>query len=221
MQDLDAYVANARRWEQDLLLSAQRSKRLAWSVAAVSSVLTLASVLAVAALAPMKSVEPFVIRVDNMTGIVEAVSALTNGQERYDEAVTKFFLAQYVRAREGYSHIEAPHAFRTVSLLSGASEQQRFADAYRGSNPDSPQVTFGRAGLAEIRVKAISLIGPNLASVRFLRETRRGDETKVSHWIATITFAYAARATISTADRLINPLGFQANEYRADPEVLP
>jgi type IV secretion system protein VirB8 len=220
-KDLETYLANARRWEQDLLLSAQASKRLAWAVAAVSCGLTALSVVAVAALAPLKSVEPFVIRVDNATGIVEAVSALSNGEERYDEAVTKYFLGQYVRAREGYSHTEAPHAFRTVSLFSSGPEQQRFADLYRGSNPESPQVALGRVGLAEIRVKTIALLGPNLASVRFLRETRRGDETKISHWIATVTFAYAPKAVISTADRLVNPLGFQVSEYRADPEVLP
>lgn len=221
MQDLDAYLANARRWEQDLLLSAQRSKRLAWTVAAVSSGLTMVSVAAVAALAPLKSVEPFVIRVDNATGIVEAMSALTDGEARYDEAVTRYFLARYVRAREGYSFTEAPHAFRTVSLLSSGAEQQRFADLYRGSNPESPQVALGRSGLAEVRVKTIALLGPNLASVRYLRETRRGDETKTTHWIATVTFAYAPKAVISTADRLTNPLGFLVSEYRADPEVIP
>ncbi len=32
--ELHAYFNNARRWEQDLLLSAQRSKRIAWFVAA-------------------------------------------------------------------------------------------------------------------------------------------------------------------------------------------
>ena len=34
--DLKAYFDRARLWEQDLLSSAQRSKRLAWTVAAVS-----------------------------------------------------------------------------------------------------------------------------------------------------------------------------------------
>jgi type IV secretion system protein VirB8 len=221
LKDFEAYAANARRWEQDHILAAARSRRLAWSVAAVSAALTFAAVGAVAALAPLKTVEPFVVRVDNTTGIVDVVSGLANGREIYDEAVTKYFLAQYVRGREGYSAVEAPHLFRAVSLLSTPGEQQRFAHHYRGSNPDSPQVAYGRGTVAEVRVKAISLLGPNLASVRYLRDVRRGDELKTTHWIATLAFAYAPAAVISTGDRLVNPLGFQVSEYRADPEVQP
>lgn len=218
--DLKDYFDNARRWEQDLLLTAQRSKRLAWFVATAACVLATAAVGAVAALAPLKTVEPFVIRVDNATGIVETVSALGSSPRTYDEAVTKYFLGRYVRAREGFSQAEAANNFQTVALLSSQAEQARFAALYRGSNPESPQVLHGRFGVAEIRIKAISLLADNLASVRFLKESRKGDETKVTHWIATLTFAYV-NAPVSSTDRLINPLGFLVSEYRADPEVAP
>ena len=218
--DLKAYFDNARRWEQDLLLSANRSKRVAWFVAASACALGVASVGAVAALAPLKTVEPFVIRVDNATGIVETVSALKSTPSRYDEAVTKFFLGRYVRAREGYSYPEAETNFRTISLLSGQPEQARFGAWYRGANPESPQVVNGRFGIATVRIKAISLLADNVASVRFLKESRKGEETRVTHWVATLTFSYV-NAPMSSADRLINPLGFLVSDYRADPEVVP
>ena len=92
---------------------------------------------------------------------------------------------------------------------------------YRGSNPESPQVAYGRTGVAEVRIKTISLLGPNLASVRFLRETRKGDETRTSHWIATLTFEVRPDAKVSTSDRLVNPIGFLVSGYHADPEVVP
>jgi type IV secretion system protein VirB8 len=218
--DLKAYFDNARRWEQDLLLSANRSKRVAWFVAASACALGVALVGAVAALAPLKTVEPFVIRVDNATGIVETVSALKSTPSRYDEAVTKFFLGRYVRAREGYSYPEAETNFRTISLLSAQPEQARFAAWYRGSNPEGPQVVNGRFGIATVRIKAISLLADNVASVRFLKESRKGEETRVTHWVATLTFSYV-NAPMSSADRLINPLGFLVSDYRADPEVVP
>lgn len=219
--DLKAYFDRARRWEQDRLIAAERSKRLAWTVAGVACCLTLASVGAVAALAPLKSVEPYVIRVDNATGIVDVVASLSASPGDYPEAVTRYFLAKYVRAREAFAQAEAEASFRTASLLSTTGEQQRFAAYFRGSNPESPQVLYGRASVAEIRVKTISLLGPGLASVRFMREVRRGDELKVSHWIATVTFAIQPDAAIATSDRLVNPIGFLVSEYRADPEVVP
>ncbi|MDO8360592.1 MAG: VirB8/TrbF family protein, partial [Devosia sp.] len=171
--DLKTYFENARRWEQDLLLSAHRSRRIAWVIAAGSCALAVVSVGAIAALAPLKTVEPFVIRVDNATGIVETVSALNSTPARYDEAVTKYFLGRYVRAREGYSYPEAETNFRTISLLSGQGEQARFAAWYRGSNPESPQVVQGRFGIATVRIKAISLLADNVASVRFMKESRK------------------------------------------------
>jgi type IV secretion system protein VirB8 len=219
--DLKAYFDRARLWEQDQLLAAHRSKRLAWTVAAGACGLAAAAVAAVAALAPLKSVEPFVVRVDNATGIVDVVARLSDAPADYPEAVTKYFLAKYVRARESYSRAEAEANFRTASLLSTPGEQGRFAAHYRGSNPQSPQVLHGSQGVAEIRIKTISLLGPNLASVRYLREARRGDALDTSHWIATVTFGIELGAAISTTDRLINPIGFLVSEYRADPEVVP
>lgn len=216
---LKDYFDKARRFDQDRMVSAERSKRLAWFVAAIASVLACISIAAVAALTPLKTVEPFVIRVDNSTGIVDVVSALSSNAGSYDEEVTKYFAARYVRAREGYVWSEAEENFRTASLMSNAAEQQRFAAAYRGSNPESPQNIYGRSSTSRIAIKSISLINANVVSVRYTRTITRGDDVRTTHWVATITYSYA-NAPISSSDRLVNPLGFVVSEYRADPEAL-
>lgn len=216
---LKEYFDKARRFDQDRMVSAERSKRLAWFVAIVASVLACVSVAAVAALTPLKTVEPFVIRVDNSTGIVDVVSAMASSAGNYDEEVTKYFAARYVRAREGYVWSEAEENFRTASLMSNAAEQQRFAAAYRGGNPDSPQNVHGRSATSRIGIKSISLINSNVVSVRYTRTITRGEDVRTTHWVATITYSYT-NAPISSSDRLVNPLGFVVSEYRADPEAL-
>jgi type IV secretion system protein VirB8 len=216
---LKDYFDKARRFDQDRMVSAERSRRLAWFVAAVASILACVSIAAVAALTPLKTVEPFVIRVDNSTGIVDVVSALSSAAGSYDEEVTKYFAARYVRAREGYVWSEAEENFRTASLMSNAAEQQRFAAWYRGSNPESPQNVYGRSSTARIAIKSISLINANVVSVRYTRTITRGDDVRTTHWVATITYSYA-NAPISSSDRLVNPLGFVVSEYRADPEAF-
>jgi len=216
---LKDYFDKARRFDQDRMVLAERSRRLAWFVAAVASILACVSIAAVAALTPLKTVEPFVIRVDNSTGIVDVVSALSSAAGSYDEEVTKYFAARYVRAREGYVWSEAEENFRTASLMSNAAEQQRFAAWYRGSNPESPQNVYGRSSTARIAIKSISLINANVVSVRYTRTITRGDDVRTTHWVATITYSYA-NAPISSSDRLVNPLGFVVSEYRADPEAF-
>ena len=214
---LKEYFATARTFDQEKAIAAEKSRRLAWIIAGAGCVMTLASVFAVAALAPLKTVEPFVVRVDNASGVVDVVNPL-RGSLTYHEAVTKYWAALYVRAREGYIQGEAEYAFRTVTLMSADQEQARFAGAYSGKNPDSPQVVYGRSATAKINIKSIAMLAPKLASVRFARKVTRGEEARTTNWVATIAFEYVA-APMSEGDRMVNPLGFQVQEYRVDPEA--
>ncbi|NKL20231.1 virB8 family protein [Rhizobium leguminosarum] len=217
--NLKGYFDKARRFDQDRLIQVERSARIAWFIAIAASVLAATSIFAIAGLTPLKTVEPFVVRVDNSTGIVDVVSALTSTAGTYDEAVTKYFAAKYVRSREAYVWSEAEENFRTVALLSTQPEQTRFATVYRGSNPDSPQNIYGRGATSRINIVSISLINANVASVRYIRTITRGEDVRTTHWVATLTFSYV-NAPMSSTDRLINPLGFAVSEYRADPEAI-
>ncbi|MFG1240262.1 virB8 family protein [Xanthobacter autotrophicus DSM 597] len=218
-ESLKSYFEKARRFDQDRMIRAERSTRVAWFVAICAGILAAAAVFAVAGLTPLKTVQPFVVRVDNSTGIVDVVSALTATAGTYDEAVTKYFAARYVRAREAYVWSEAEENFRTVALLSTQAEQQRFAALYRGSNPESPQNIYVRSATARINIVSISLINPHVVSVRYIRTVTRGEDVRTTHWVATLTFAYV-NAPMSATDRLVNPLGFVVSEYRADPEAI-
>ena len=218
--DLKAYFAEARSWDQDRLAAAQRSKRLAWTVAAAACALSVVSVGAVAALSPLKSVQPFVVRVDRSTGAVDVVNGLKGGDRlTYEEAVTKYWLGLYVRAREGWLAPAAEANFRQVSIMSSTPEQNHWADAYRTTNPASPQVVYGTGGEAQVDIRAVSFVSPSVANVRFHRTVQLGAQTVESDWISTVAFTYA-KAPMSEADRLRNPLGFQVTSYRADPEVV-
>lgn len=218
--DLKPYFDEAKSWDADRLRAAERSRRLAWALAGVAGLVAATAVGAVAALTPLKTVEPFVVRVDRATGAVEVMTALTSEKPlRYDEAVTKHFLAQYVRARESWLPPAAEANFRQVSIMSTPAEQQRWADAFRATNEASPQVVYGPAGEAQIEIRAISFVSEGVAHIRFHRTVRIGQQINESDWIATAAFAYT-KAPMAEGDRLRNPLGFQVTTYRTDPEVV-
>lgn len=219
--DLDLYFAEARSWNEDQKRSLERSRRLAWALACAAGLLCGLSVTALAALAPLKSVEPFVVRVDRATGAVDVMTALKDAKPlTYEEAVTKHFLAQYVRAREGWFAPTAQADFAQAAIMSSPAEQRRLAAAMDSANPASPQVLLGAQASAQVEIRAISFITDRVAAVRFRRQVRRGGAVMESDWIATVAFAYA-RAPMAEADRLRNPLGFQVTSYRADPEAAP
>jgi type IV secretion system protein VirB8 len=218
--DLKTYFAEAKSWNADRVRGAERSRRFAWIVAGCAGLMATTALGALAALSPLKTVEPFVVRVDRATGAVDVMTALKSEKPlSYDEAVTKHFLAQYVRARESWLAPAAEANFRQVSIMSTPAEQQRWADAFRPANPQSPQITYGPAGEAQITIRAISFVADGVANVRYHRQIRQSQQITESDWIATVAFTYT-KAPMAEGDRLRNPLGFQVTSYRADPEVV-
>jgi type IV secretion system protein VirB8 len=215
-KDLEAYFERSRTYDGERVRAAARLQKVAWIIAGVSSVAAIASLAAVIGMLPLRTVEVHVFRVDTATGVVDLVSPL-KGTQTYDEAITKYWSAHYVRMREGFMLDEAPHAFRTVTLMSGEREQQRFAEFYGPRNPQSPQILY-RDGRAIVTIKSITFPTRTLALVRFARTVTRGGQKSESHGVATLGFEYVA-APMAESDRSINPLGFIVNEYRLDPEV--
>lgn len=218
--ELKQYFKEARSFDYDLRVRSDRSCRLAWIFAGISSVLAIAACSAVAMLVPLKTVEPFVIRVDSATGVPEVMTALSDGKEHYEEAVSKYFLARYVRAREGYSFAMREAIFREVQLLSSRQEQVEFGTYYNASNSGSPQFIHGKHGTADIAIRSIAFIGDNLAQVRFSKMVTERDQRIRTLWVSTVHFKFRSDAIISDKDRLINPLGFVVTGYRSDPEVV-
>lgn len=217
---LRTYLQEARRWDQDRLAAALAGRRRALWAAGAMAALAGTACLALAALAPLKTVEPFVVRIDRSTGEVGVLSALADPPLRYEEAVSRYFVAEYVRTREGWLPGAAEQAYRRVALMSAPDVQRRFAQAYRGDNPDSPQNRLGRDAVAEVRIRALSFLSPEVAQVRFTRVVRTPIQTREAGYIATVGFTYV-QTPMRQADRLINPLGFQVVDYRLDPEIAP
>ncbi len=217
---LAAYLNETRTWETDKVIQADKSRRMAWRIATLSLILAALSVAAVVMLTPLKRVDPFVIRVDNSTGIVDVVNTLSNARTNYDEAVNKYFIQKYVRAREGYNKEFAEQSYAEVGLLSSPPEQQRYHDFFSPRNPQSPLNLYRDQVKVRISIKSVSFINKDVALVRYIREMDRSpDRPQLSHWAATVTFRYIG-APMSEADRAINPLGFQVVDYRSDPESL-
>ena len=61
----------------------------------------------------------------------------------------------------------------------------------------------------------------DLAQVRYVKAEREGSaDERLTHWIATIQYAYASPSQ-DPAVRRWNPLGFKVMELTAEPEVSP
>jgi type IV secretion system protein VirB8 len=217
--DLKAYFAEAASWDHDRLIAANRSKRLAWLVAGVASGLAITGVAAIAMLTPLKTVAPYVITVDKMTG----ASAITSPMSRdipatYNEAVTKYFLGDYVRNREGWIPQARQEFFEGVLAMSSRDEQARWTAFYSKGNPKSPQSVFTDLDTVFVAIKSVTFISNNVAQVRFTKTLQHGTSATDTPAIATVTYDTTDTPT-TEQQRFKNPLGLEVQTYRADLEV--
>ncbi|MDD3293118.1 MAG: VirB8/TrbF family protein [Geobacteraceae bacterium] len=228
------YFKEAREWEEDTTYRTRKSERRAWHVAITAVVIAVLEGVAIACMAPLKTVEPFVIRVDNNTGLVDVVSVLaeTDGKVKTEatEAMDKYWLGQYILHRERYNWDTRDYDRSIVGILSASSIQQEYAtftDPKR--NPSAPVTVYGKNAEVSTNIKSISIINSGetvnkekrlTALVRYTKTVKRpGEVDNTTQWGATITFVYRNSA-MKVEDRLKNPLGFQVVGYRNDQESL-
>jgi len=230
--EIEQYLATARGWDRDRAEAERRAARRAWWVAGLATVVALTAVGAVAALVPLKTVEPFVIRVDSTSGVVDVVPAL-KGAVTESEAVTRYLVTQYVLLRERYVPALAEADYETVGAFHGPQMNQAWAAYWNRTNPDSPLNVHADGGTVRVQVNAVSFLTPasgrrDLVQVRFARVSGESSATAGAgtgpaaaeqHYVATLQYAYGEP---SRDDRLraANPLGFKVLEYRREPEIV-
>ena len=129
------------------------------------------------ALSPLKTVVPYVVTVDRSTGATEVTQELRGDKTiTYDEAIRKYFLADYVRAREGWIPQAREEFFRKVLALSTREEQTRWTAFYKKDNPDSPQNQFTASDAVFVAIRSVAFISPNVAQVRFIKRLQRDQD---------------------------------------------
>ena len=208
-------------WAADVHGSLRASRRLAWIVAAAAGTVAVLEALALALLAPLKTVVPYTITVDRQSGYVEAVRGLEpGGVLTQDAAVTQSFLVQYVIARETFDATDLRENYQKVLLWSSGPAEAAYQRDMQRSNPSSPLNIYPASAIVAVTVKSVSLLTPTTALVRFDTTRREAGATtgQQQGWSAVMSFRYTG-APMSNEDRFLNPLGFEVTSYRRDADT--
>ena len=223
-EETKSYAAEASRWDLDRSRLLRQSTRFAWWVAAGATALAALSAASVAMLAPLKRVEPFVIRVDSSTGIVDVVPGYA-GSADLPETVTRHLVTQYVIQRERYVAAIAETDYQQVGAFHSAAMNQQWAALWNRMNPDSPLNRFADGAHLRVQVKAVTFLkqghgAADVLQVRYLTGLQRsvGAAEDIEHFVATLQVAFGPPSA-DVRLRALNPLGFKVLEYRREPEV--
>ena len=99
-EPISELIRESQTFEQDIITNLKKSKKIAWLVTGIFVIYSLSLTITFAFLLPLKEVQPYVIRVDNNTGYTDIIPSLTDDTFTPDEALDRFWVANYVEARE-------------------------------------------------------------------------------------------------------------------------
>ncbi len=198
-----------------------KSERRAWFVASGAVAIAICLGIALASVFPLKKTEPFLVRVDNATGVTDIVSLMKEQVVDYNDIQDKYWIGNFIRAREGYNWYTLQKDYDLVALLASRPVAIEYAKLFQGAA--ALDETWKNKYKAEVKILTISPNGNGAASIRFIKNTtivETGQEhQKPSYWIATINYQYRATDKIKESERLVNPFGFTVISYRVDPEM--
>ena len=223
-QSLDAYFREATSWDDDRVAAAHRSARVAWRVAGAGWVCAVTGGASLLLLMPLKRVEPFVIRVDNTSGIVDVVPVYA-GEAGVDQAVTRYFVTHYITICERFNFVTAESDYEECGAFHAAQRNQAWSTLWNKNNPASPLNVHKDGSTTRAQVESVSFFRrgngvADLAQVRYVKAERQGSGApeRFTHWIATLQYAYTAVSKDPLVRRW-NPLGFKIVDLVSEPEV--
>jgi type IV secretion system protein VirB8 len=222
--ELEAYWREGTSWEADRIAQVRRSERVAWWTAGGGWLCALMSAAALMLLTPLKRVEPFVVRVDNTTGVVDVVPQYS-GKAEPAEAVTRYLLTHYITVCERFNFATAESDYQECGAFHSAQRNQAWYDLWNRSNPLSPLNLYKDGSTVRARVISVSFFErangvADLAQVRYVKARRAASasDEQATHWIATVQYGYTEPSKYPQT-RSWNPLGFKVIDFRPEPEV--
>ncbi|EAH6417156.1 type IV secretion system protein [Campylobacter coli] len=212
---------SAMDYEASFRYLIDKSNKRAWLIAFISIFIAIISIVAVVLLTPLKTIEPYVIRVDNTTGMVDILTMLDEKEISSNEALDKYFISQYVKAREGYYYDLLNQDYLLTQLMSSEKVANEYRAWYEGENARDQILKNSN----EVNVQILSIVlgnsnGVKTSTIRAKIITKNLNTRGLSESTKVITLSYDyILAKASEENRILNPLGFKVTNYRIDEEI--
>lgn len=222
----------SRHWYQDKYQHVLVQRNILALIALVALGVALIAVFTVSRLSPLKSVEPYLLQVDDKTGITQKVEPVSRAQYTANPAIDRYFVSLYVRTREGYNPTIRNYNDNIVRVMSRTEVFRAYRRDSSSANPASVVSQLGSYGIRSVSIASISYIVNPAASgderdvtperimqVRLaLTDSKPNSADVTTRWVATVGFVYA-NAELNESEQLLNPLGFIVTSYQIQREL--
>jgi type IV secretion system protein VirB8 len=204
-------------WYSDLYESVVIQRNILFIITFVSIIGLITASIAIKYLKSNKSIEPFVIEIEERTGVPTVVDPVTIEAYSANDSIVRYFIMKYIRAREEY--IPSLYRRNYEMVVRVLSTQAVYHDDYKPKfsmgNPQSPVNILGANGSRTVLLKSIVFPVANAAQVRFsIQMTNANIENKIVY----LEYKFD-NIKMNEDERMINPLGFVITNYKIDDEA--
>ena len=213
-QDHD--LSGVKNWYQDRHNRIVVQRNLLFVLTVIAFIVVGIAIVSVVQLATSKQFEPFVIQIEETTGVTTVVNPLSSTVLSGNDEIAKYFIKKYVSARQTYNPVDFDtYAKTTVRLMSTSGIYYQYLNFYKNKAND-PKLIYGDKTYTRLAVKSWSKLAENKFMLRF-SISEIGETMNKFEKIAIIDIMYVPMA-LTDEEKEINPIGFQVTGYRVDDD---
>ncbi len=218
------FAEEGNDWYVDRYEAIKVERNRYFALLIIALVALIVSLLIHIAVLPLKTAVPYVIEVDNTTGITTVLKGGDTNAIRGQQAVTDYFLLKYLNSRMSYDWGLRQVNADIVRAMSTTQAYRIYANQIDVSNPQSPIKLYDNSKIMTVHVTSHTMPYSNIAEIHFYTELSDkiaiGNITPMKqYWVATIKFTYANNSLTSTDRENINPLGFFVTDFQLNQDV--
>lgn len=207
-------------WDAESISDLKKSRKMDRLLILLLGFLLAVAIVALAMLTPLRRTVPYVVY-ERGDGNIEVLQAFDNRVIGNQLLLNKYWVRQYVVAREQYNWYLVGSDYDTVAALTAPNIFREYGDQFQGEK--GLDKVFG--DFTERRIKILS-IAPSPTNdqqmvVRFERTTvSKGLVVEApTVFVVNLTFNFNPNAYASERELIRNPMGFSVFAYRRDVEV--
>lgn len=207
---------NVKNWYEERYDTIIVQRNLFFLLLMVFLALSIAAIITITIVIESKRFDPFVIQVDETTGMTKIVNPTTSDMLEGNESLSRYFIKKYLIARETYNPVDFDtQARQVIRLLSSSNIFWNYITSLR-NQLTNPSVVYGQKNSTFLTVKSWSKLDTKKYLVRFSVTETAGSQI-MFHKIAIVDFSYTPM-DLTDVERDINPIGFQVQGYRVDDD---
>lgn len=207
-----------RNWFTDRYETLQVQRTLLFLVLVVFSVTIVMLTISITYIKSTRTIEPFVIEIEQKTGVPTVVDPVTAAIYSGQESMKRYFVWDYIKLREEFLPGYFDTAQKKLSVMSAGDVYGQYRSIIR--SPEGPVVKMGKGGSITILLKSLVFINDYTAQVRFRQSANYSSNDNTSaDKIVYLEFEFA-NVELNEELRYLNPLGFRVTKYRLEDEKV-